>query len=198
MRTPWLLLPTLLLLPLSHQALAQATPDLSGVLFTTSTTSTIPTTPYTIERDSLWRRAGRVRARTEARIAQFRMSSVALGGTRQKVVSYAQLKRQSAGGSLRYTRVKSEINKHKTNGLEVEKRSYYGLDERLLLTEYYEQHQLMRLELHEYPLREGGEYGTVFRDTRWLRGDYLRLTTHAQDNRGKITQHFYTEDHVSH
>ena len=54
----------------------------------------------------------------------------------------------------------------------------------------------MRLVLHEYPLRKGNEYGAVFRATLWLRGDYLRLTTHEQENRGKTVQHFYTEDHT--
>lgn len=162
----------------------------------TYTTSPENPTPYTTERDSLWRRAGRVRALTQARITQFRLSTTALGGTRRKVVSYAQLERRAGNGSLRYTRVKREISKHKTTGAEVERRFYYGLGERLLLAEYYEQHQLVRLVLHEYPLRKGNEYGAVFRATLWLRGDYLRLTTHEQENRGKTVQHFYTEDHT--
>lgn len=149
-----------------------------------------------MERDSLWRRAGRVRALTQARITQFRLSTTALGGTRRKVVSYAQLEHRAGNGSLRYTRVKREISKRKTTGAEVERRFYYGLGERLLLAEYYEQHQLVRLALHEYPLRKGNEYGAVFRATLWLRGDYLRLTTHEQENRGKTVQHFYTEDHT--
>jgi hypothetical protein len=177
---------------------AAAQPTSSPAVLTTVTTTEGPTTPYAIERDSLWRRAGRVRARTEARIAKFRGSNMALGGTSRTVESYAQLKGKSSAGSLRYTRVKREISKHKTTGAEVEKRFYYGLDNRLLLAEYYEQHQLVRLELHEYPLRAEGEYGTVFRDTQWLRGDYLHLTTHAQENRGKLTHYYYTEEHAPH
>jgi hypothetical protein len=162
---------------------------------TTTVETTEDTTPYTMERDSMRQRVNRVHARTEARIKLFRQSSFALGGTCHKVESYAALRATPTSHTIRYSRVKHEISKHKTTGAEVEKRFYYSLSNRLLLAEYYEQHQLVRLELHEYPLREGNEYGTVFRDTQWLRGDYLHLATHAQENRGKITHYYYTESH---
>jgi hypothetical protein len=189
MRVHGLLLLTTLLLTTAHRVLAQ-----TGLPVQTSVESTTPTTPYTIERDSMARRAARVRFRTAGRIGIFRVSSFAIKGTRRKVVSYAKLKPQKTSGGVRYTQVKREISKHKTNGAEIEKRYYYGLAGRLLLAEYYEQHQLVRLELHEYPLREGNEYGTVFRSTRWVRGDYLHLTTYAQEGRGTITQYYYTEE----
>jgi hypothetical protein len=191
MRIPFLL-STLFLLSSLGQVAAQTAASPA----TTSVMTTEITTPYTIERDSMMRRVNRVRTRTEARIKLFRASNMALGGTSHTVESYAQLKGKSSAGSPRFTRVKREISKHKTTGAEVAKRFYYGLDNRLLLAEYYEQHQLVRLELHEYPLRGGNEYGTVFRDTQWLQGDYLHLTTHAQENRGKITHYYYTEEHV--
>lgn len=52
----------------------------------------------------------------------------------------------------------------------------------------------MRLELHEYPMRDGNEYGTVFRTTQWVRGNYLHLTTHAQENKSTIKHYYYTEE----
>jgi hypothetical protein len=188
MRAHWLLLLTTLLTT-AHRGLAQTAAPVQ-----TSVGSTITTNPYTIERDSMERRAARVRVRTASRIGLFRASSLAIEGTRRKVISYAKLKPNNTSGSVRYTRVKREISKHKTTGADIEKRYYYGLAGRLLLAEYYEQHQLVRLTLHEYPLREGNEYGTVFRTTQWVRGDYLHLTTHAQENKGTITHHYYTED----
>jgi hypothetical protein len=186
-------------------------PFLSGILFVlvsrgqaaaqvvsspevTIVTTTTSATPYTTERDSLWRRAERVRTRTQARIALFRKSSFAVRGTRRKVESYALLKAKSGSGSVRYVRVKREISKHKTAGAEIEKRFYYGLAGRLLLAEYYEGQQLVRLELQEYPAREGSEYGSVFRETQWLRGDYLHLITHEQENRSKSKHYYYTEE----
>jgi hypothetical protein len=190
MRLP-ILLSSLFLVSSLGRVAAQTIPSES----LTTVTTTEPTTPYSVERDSMNQRVNRVQARTEARIAQFRASSMALRGTRRKVESYAQIRRNSSSNGVWYIRVKQEISKHKTTGAQVEKRFYYGLSNRLLLAEYYEQHQLVRLELHEYPLREGNEYGTVFRDTQWLRGDYLHLATHAQENRGKITHYYYTESH---
>jgi hypothetical protein len=189
MRAHWLFLLSTLLLTTAHRGVAQTTAPIQ-----TSVDSTVPTTPYTIERDSMERRAARVRFRTASRISLFRVSSLALKGTRHKVVSYARLKPKNTPGGIRYTRVKREISKHKTTGADIEKRYYYGLAGRLLLAEYYEQHQLVRLTLHEYPRREGNEYGTVFRTTQWVRGDYLHLTTYAQEGKGTITQYYYTEE----
>jgi hypothetical protein len=145
---------------------------------------------YATEHDSLLQRAARVRARTEARIVQFRTAFGAVGGTRRKIVSYGRLKiRDGIPKSASTTRVKTQINKHKTQGAEISKAFYYGIGNRLLLAEYYEQHQLVRLDLYEYPLRAGNEYGSVLRHTAWASGDYLRLTTHAQESRG--TQRYY-------
>jgi formylmethanofuran dehydrogenase subunit E-like metal-binding protein len=191
MRAYWLLLLSTLSLTVPYRALAQTVAPAQ-----TSVDSTIPSTPYTMERDSMQRRVARVYARTATRISQFRVSPLGIKGTRHKVISYARLKPQSTTGSVRYTRVKLEISKHKTMGAAVEKRYYYGLAGRLLLAEYYEQNQLVRQELHEYPLREGAEYGTVFRTTQWARGDYLHLTTYAQEGRGTIKHYYYTEERV--
>ena len=148
---------------------------------------------YATEYDSLTQRAARVRARTEARIAQFRTAFGAIGGTRRKVVSYGRLKvKNGLPSTSALTCVKKEITKHKTHGAEVSKICYYGLKNRLLLAEYYQQNQLVRLELHEYPTRSEGEYGTVFREAWWVRGDYLRLQTHAQENQGTIHRYYFT------
>ena len=65
-----------------------------------------------------------------------------------------------------------------------------------MLVDYYERQQLVRLELHEYSLREGREYGTVLREAQWLRSDYLRLTTHEQKNRGKLKHYYYTQERM--
>jgi hypothetical protein len=194
MRLPFLL-SSLFVLGALGQAAAQGTSSPSvSVQDINSSVSTEFVTPYTTERDSLWRRAERVRARTQARIALFRKSSFAVRGTRRKVESYALLKAKSGSSSVRYVRIKREISKHKTAGAEIEKRFYYGLAGRLLLAEYYEGQQLVRLELQEYPVREGSEYGTVFREMQWLRGDYLHLITHEQENRGKSKHYYYTEE----
>jgi hypothetical protein len=148
---------------------------------------------YATEHDSLLQRAARVRARTEARIVQFSTAFGAVGGTRRKIVSYGRLKiRDGIPKSASVTKVKTQINKHKTHGAEISKVFYYGIGNRLLLAEYYEQRQLVRLDLYEYPLRDGNEYGTVFRHTEWASGDYLRLTTHAQENRGTTQRYYYT------
>jgi hypothetical protein len=191
MRAYWLLLCSTLLLATAHHGQAQTTAPI-----TTSLESTSSTTPFTIERDSMEQRAARVRTRTSSRIGLFRLSPLAIKGTRRKVVSYARLRPQQKSGAVRYTRVKREISKHKTTGADIEKRYYYGLAGRLLLAEYYEQHQLVRLELHEYPLREGNEYGTVFRATQWVRGDYLHITTYAQENRGTIKHYYYAQERM--
>ena len=189
MRAYWLPLLGTLVLTTTHRGLAQTTAPVQ-----TSVDTTIPTTPYTTERDSMERRAARIRVRTASRIGLFRVSTLAIKGTRRKVVSYAKLKPQNTSGSVHLTRVKREISKHKTTGADIEKRYYYGLAGRLLLAEYYEQHQLVRLELHEYPMRDGNEYGTVFRTTQWVRGNYLHLTTHAQENKSTIKHYYYTEE----
>lgn len=179
-------------------SLGQAAAQTSPAPSITPALTTKEATPYTIERDSLWQRAARVRARTQARIGRFRKSAFAVRGTRRKVESYAVLQAKSGSGGVRYARVKRDISKYKTTGAELEKRFYYGITGRLLLAEYYEAHQLVRLELYEYPLREGREYGTVFREAQWLRGDYLHLTTHVQENRGMIKHYYYTEEHAPH
>lgn len=192
MRLPFLLSGFFVLSSLGL-AVAQTSPAPSAPTVTTE-----DATLYTTERDSLWQRAARVRARTQARIGMFRQSSFAVRGTRRKVESYATLRVTPTSNSIRYARVKRDISKHKTTGAELEKRFYYGITGHLLLAEYYEAHQLVRLELYEYPLREGREYGTVFREAQWLRGDYLHLTTHAQENRGTSKHYYYTEEHAPH
>jgi formylmethanofuran dehydrogenase subunit E-like metal-binding protein len=191
MRAHWLFLFGTLLLTISFRVRAQTELPVQTTVY-----STTPATPYTVERDSMQRRVARIYARTADRISQFRVSNLGIKGTRRKVISYARLKPQNTPGGIRYTRVKREINKHKTSGAVIEKRYYYGLSERLLLAEYYEQNQLVRLELREYPLRESNEYGTVFRTTKWVRGDYLHLTTYAQEGRGTIKHYYYTQERL--
>jgi hypothetical protein len=62
---------------------------------------------YAAEHDSLLQRTARVRARTEARIVQFRTAFGAVGGTRRKITSYGQLKiRDGIPNSSAITRVK--------------------------------------------------------------------------------------------
>lgn len=167
------------------RAKAQVAPPLSA-----AADQTTDVTRYTIERDSLWQRAARVRARTQGRITEFHTSLLALGGTRRKVVSYGQVQRR-ANGTPTLNRVKRQIAKHKTTGSELEKIYYYGTGNRPLLAEYYQQGQLVRLELYEYPLRAGSEYGAVFREAQWVQGDYLRLTTRDQEGGGRPRRFYY-------
>jgi hypothetical protein len=118
-----LLLGSLLVLSSLGRAAAQNVSSLPATVYTQVGTSSLAVAmPCTIERDSLWRRAARVRTLTSARIELFRKSAFAVGGTRHKVESYAVLQAKSGSGSVRYARIRREISKHKTTGTEIEKR----------------------------------------------------------------------------
>ena len=187
MRAQWGFLGSLLIVSSLLRAAAQVAPPAPA-----GPAQATEAARYTTERDSLWQRAARVRARTQGRIAQFRTSFASLRGTRRKVVSFGQLKvKKRIAGAPIITRVKRQIFKHKTTGSELEKIYYYGAGNRLLLAEYYQEQQLVRLELHEYPLREGNEVETAFRHSKWLLGDYLQLITHVQGDKKSVRQQYY-------
>lgn len=144
-----------------------------------------PPTNYQTEHDSLWQRAARVRTFVEARIAQSHSTFMALGGTSRRTQSRAGSGAStSESKAFAYPIVKKEITKHKTHGADVAKVFYYTITGQPLLSELYQQHQLVRLVLYEYGERNGRAVSQPFRTSEWVRGDHLRLTTRNAANTG--------------
>lgn len=143
---------------------------------------------YGTEYDSLQRRVARVRALTKSRIVRFHSSFAGLAGTSRRTKSFA---RAQAG----YRLVKKEITKHKTRSADVAKVYYYDPNGRLLLAELYQQNQLARQQLYEYPVRRSGRsYSLPFRSTEWVRGDYLSLHVRdAAETSARAQRYYFTE-----
>jgi hypothetical protein len=141
---------------------------------------TVQASTYRVEYDSLQRRAARVRGRTDLLITSFKPHFAGLAGTSRRTRSFAPPQRlvlpATGEGRIRKVLAKRQIVKHKTHNAEIEKVFYYGTAKRLLLYEYYEQHQLVHQRLFEYSMRNGRAYGGPFRTTEWVRGDYLEVT----------------------
>lgn len=160
--------------------------------------ATVRASTYQTEYDSLQRRASAVRTRTEAAIARFKSGFAGIAGTKRRTLSYALAKipamRNMPNARLFAVLVKKQVVKHKTRVVEIEKVYYYGTRQRLLLYEYYEQHQLVHQQLSEYATRNGQEYSVPFRTTTWVRGDYLSLTIWPRavaGDRKKTAAHYY-------
>jgi hypothetical protein len=153
-----------------------------------------PTVSYQTERDSLWQRAARVRTAVEARIAQSHTSFMALGGTSRRTQSMARGRSLISGSKdVAYGVVKKEVTKHKTHGADVAKVFYYTITGRPLLSELYQQHQLVRLVLYEYGERNGRAVSLPFRTSEWVRGDHLHLTLrNAADTGGSARNYYFT------
>ncbi|MGI4832810.1 MAG: hypothetical protein ACRYFK_05045 [Janthinobacterium lividum] len=152
---------------------------------------------YQAEYDSLQQRAARVRTRTDTLVSRFTTHLAGLGGTSRRIRSFAPpqvlMQRVTGEASTKKVLAKRQIVKHKTHNAEVEKVFYYGASKRLLLYEYYEQHQLVHRLLHEYTLRNGRAFGAPFRTTEWVRGDYLHVTIRPrplQLNSSKLQYYF--------
>jgi hypothetical protein len=157
---------------------------------------TVQASTYRVEYDSLQQRAARVRNRTDSLITNFKSHFAGLAGTSRRTRSFAPPQRlvtpTTGESGIKKVLAKRQIIKHKSRNAEIEKVFYYGTAKRLLLYEYYEQHQLVHQRLFEYSLRNGRAYGGPFRATEWVRGDYLRVTIRPrplQLNSSKL--HYY-------
>ncbi|NML66365.1 hypothetical protein HHL22_14230 [Hymenobacter sp. RP-2-7] len=143
-------------------------------------TTTASPTPYQVQYDSLQARARRVRASAAARTQQVKTNFLALGGTRRVIMSLGvpRVIPTSVGETLvREVRIKKETVKHKRHGAIVRKVVYYG-GSKPRLYEYYEDGQLVQLELNGYALNTGSGNNT-FVTMRWLRGNYLTVSQQA-------------------
>lgn len=151
-----------------------------------------PPTNYQTEHDSLWQRAARVRTSVEARITQSHSSFMALGGTSRRTQSLARGRSLISGSKdVAYGLVKKEVVKHKTHGADVAKVFYFTITGRPLLSELYQQHQLVRLVLYEYGEHKRHVVNLPFRTSEWVRGDYLRLTLRNAANTGGSARDYY-------
>lgn len=151
-------------------------------------------TNYQTEHDSLWQRAARVRTFIDGRIAQSHSSFLALGGISRRTKSLAPRRQNGVTAKPSdYRLVKKEITKHKTHTADVTKVYYYTISGQLLLSELYQQHQLVRMRLYEYSERNGRAFNHPFRASEWVRGDYLRLTVrNAADTGGTAYNYYFT------
>ncbi len=154
----------------------------------------IPPTSYQTEHDSLWQRAARVRTFVDSRIAQSHSSFLALAGISRRTKSLAPRRLNSVTAKPSdYRIVKKEITKHKTHTADVTKVYYYTISGKPLLSELYQQHQLVRLRLYEYSERNGRAFNHPFRASEWVRGDHLRLTIrNAADDGGPARSYYFT------
>lgn len=152
----------------------------------------VPST-YQAEYDSLWQRAARVRAFTEARIIQSHSSFLALAGTSRRTKSYARGRSEkSKSTATTSTLVKKQITKHKSRTADVAKVYYYSANGTLVLSELYQQHLLVRVRLYEYGKRNGRAIGYPYRKSEWVRGDYLHLSLRNAEDGGPPRDYYFT------
>ncbi|TPG63583.1 hypothetical protein [Hymenobacter nivis] len=158
------------------QTLALGEPTPRRPAQTAPAAAALPPEPllYAAAHDSLMYRVAQIHAQAEARAGYFSASQGSFGGLHRRVRTYAR-----SAGPL----VKREVVKHRF-GVELQKVAYYDAAGHQVLTERYEDRQLTRLELWEYPAS-----GRPTANWLLVRGDYLRhqflsAPTHA-------TVHYY-------
>ena len=174
-------------------ALAGLLPLLSAQGQTTPATPVAPGFPsYVVAHDSLKSQAARIRAQALARAAGFDAHTGNFNGPHRRIKTYAGVPKGAAndeGFQTTSPLVERQVVRHHY-GMELEKRVYYDLKGRVVLTEQFENQELIRLRMTHYdavmnlPVAE------------WLlvRGDYLRYTTAAVSlaNKGsRRTQYFF-------
>ena len=157
---------------------------------------TAPTPPafssFAVAYDSLQSQAARIRAQALARAAGFESSQGTLGGPHRRTKIYAGVPQgvvNPAGFLIISPLVKRQIVRHRY-GMELEKRVYYDLKGHVVLTEQFENQQLIRLQMRHY------DTAMNLPVTEWLlvRGDYLSYTTAAVSlayKRNRHTQYFF-------
>ncbi|GAB3574130.1 hypothetical protein [Hymenobacter daeguensis] len=132
---------------------------------------------YAAAHDSLLRLAEGVHLQAESRLRFFKATKSGLNSSRRRVrgfaappsmtVDYAGIK-STAGGGI----VKDQIIRRRF-GTELEKVVYYDARHRKVLTERYDNHQLVQLVLSEY----ADVLSVPFSQWQLVRGGYLRHTT---------------------
>lgn len=163
----------LLMLGAGLAARAQTTTDIT-------TTLALPLTPYAAAHDSLMRRVRQVYAQAEAHTGYFHAARGSFGGLHRRVQTYARTSRPLL--------VKREAVKHKF-GVELQKVRYYDDAGHVVLAERYEGHQLVWLELWEYPARRT-QYGRPAATWLLVRGDYLRHRFLSAPNHTTINYYY--------
>ena len=168
---------------------------LSAQAQTTPTPPPAPTpafSSFTVAHDSLQQQAARIRNQALAQAAGFESSHGNLGGPHRRTKTYAGVPQgvvNPVGFLTISPLVKRQIVRHRY-GMELEKRVYYDLKGHVILTEQFENQQLIRLRMTHYDANLGLPV------TEWLlvRGDYLRYTTAAvslEYKRNRRTQYFF-------
>ena len=153
----------------------------------------VPST-YQVEYDSLTQRAARVRAFVDGRIAWSHSSFLALAGISRRTKSFAHgHSTKNTAAVSGFTLVKKQITKHKTRTADVAKVYYYSANGKLVLAELYQQHLLVRVRLYEYSSRNGRAFNHAFRESEWVRGDYLHLILrNATEDGGPARSYYFT------
>lgn len=149
---------------------------LGSLLLTATVTCSAQQSPsrFALEQDSLLQRAALIRTQTNRQLVTFKASFASVSGTRRKVISYRFLTASdSTSANPLYQRTKVHTMKHKTSGVDVKKIFYYYGAKNSVLREWYQQQELVRLELTEY-FPDGKVHARpLYRKTVFLRGSYL-------------------------
>lgn len=129
---------------------------------------------FTAAHDSLLQRVARIRAQTEGLQTSFTATQGSFGGLHRKMRGYAGVPWgviSATGEGKRTLIVRQQTIKHRY-GIELEKLVYRDRKGRKVMTERYEGHQLIRLELFEY----SEPFNAPVSSWLLVRGDYLRYT----------------------
>lgn len=160
------------------------------------TTPTAPPAPsfssFVVAHDSLQSQAARIRAQALARAAGFKSKLGTFGGPHRRIKTYAGTPQGAVNSEGLFgvsPLVERQIVRHRY-GVELEKRVYYDPKGNVILTEQFENQQLIRLRLRHYNAT------TNLPVAEWLlvRGDYLHYTTAAASlvyKSARHTQYFF-------
>ena len=173
--------------------LAGLLPLLSAQAQTTPTTPPVPGfSSRGVAHDSLQSQAARIRAQALARAAGFESSQGNFGGPHRRTKTYAGVPQgvvNAIGFKTTSPLVERQVIRHRY-GMELEKRVYYDPKGHVILTEQFENQQLVRLLMTHY------DAAMNLPVAEWLlvRGDYLRYTTAAVSlayRSDRRTQYFF-------
>ena len=166
---------------------------LSAQAQTPAATPAAPTfSSFVVAHDSLQSQAARIRAQTLARAAGFEASVGSFNGPHRRIKTYAGVPQgvvNAVGFQTNSPLVERQTIRHRY-GMELEKRVYYDLKGRVVLTEQFENQKLIRLRMTHY------DTAMNLPVTEWLllRGDYLRYTTapvSLANKNSRRTQYFF-------
>ena len=174
-------------------ALTGLLPLLSAQAQTTAVSPAVPGfSSFAVAHDSLQSQATHIRAQALARAAWFETSIGHFNGPHRRIKTYTGVPKKVAneeGFQTTYPLVERQTIRHRY-GMELEKRVYYDFKGRVILTEQFENQQLIRLLMTHYDTKLNLPVA------EWLlvRGDYLRYSTAALSlaNKGsRRTQYFF-------